>query len=89
MDDGEGNDDQVIVDDDYDNEEDVDEDEGEEERSGKRGRSWSKTMGSSWKGTKKLLSGKNPIKDKDKDNDALTPGVPLARSSSTGGLIGA
>ncbi|OWZ69301.1 hypothetical protein AYX15_00151 [Cryptococcus neoformans] len=89
MDDGEGNDDQVIVDDDYDNEEDADEDEGEEERSGKRGRSWSKTMGSSWKGTKKLLSGKNPIKDKDKDNDALTPGVPLARSSSTGGLIGA
>lgn len=89
MGDRDGTDDQVIVDDDYDNEEDAGDDEGEEERGGKSGRSWSKTVGSSWKGTKKLLSGKNPIKDKDKENDALTAGVPLARSSSTGGLIGA
>ncbi|WVQ71104.1 hypothetical protein IAR50_000629 [Cryptococcus sp. DSM 104548] len=65
------------------------EDEDDHESRMKRGRSWSKDMGlkSGWKGTKKLLMGKNPISSKDKE-DGGYHGVPLARSSSTGGLIG-
>ncbi|WVQ85359.1 hypothetical protein IAT38_007524 [Cryptococcus sp. DSM 104549] len=76
------------VDDEYD-EEDDGEDGGEGgEGAGKRGRSWSKTMGSSWKGTKKLLSGKNPVKEKEKEG-AYDQGAPLQKSVSTGGFIGA
>ncbi|OCF43218.1 hypothetical protein I317_02926 [Kwoniella heveanensis CBS 569] len=83
--------------------EEDDEDDGEEEGEGgadgagghKRGRSWSKTMGSSWKGTKKLLSGKNPVSSKEKEKDkekedlsAYGAGAPLKKSVSTGGFIG-
>lgn len=89
MGDSDGNNDQVIADDDYENEENAEGAEGEEEHNEKSSRSWSKAVGSSWKGTKKLLTGKNPIKDKDKDNEGSTGGVPLVRSSSTGGLMGA
>ncbi|TYJ52877.1 hypothetical protein B9479_006512 [Cryptococcus floricola] len=77
-------DDEYAVDDD----DDDDEDEDQESRL-KRGRSWSKDMGlkSGWKGTKKLLRGKNPISSKDKE-DGGYQGEPLTRSSSTGGIMG-
>nr|ODN93249.1 hypothetical protein L203_00520 [Cryptococcus depauperatus CBS 7841] len=68
------------VDDDTDDEDDGERDKGSSRR-------WSRTMGSSWKGTKKLLSGKNLIKDKNKDGPTNS-GVSLARSSSTGSLMG-
>ncbi|KAK8865677.1 hypothetical protein IAR55_000822 [Kwoniella newhampshirensis] len=83
------------MDDDFRTDEDEEDEEGEEGEDGgngghKRGRSWSKTMGSSWKGTKKLLSGKNPVKEKEKEEDSLygTNGAPLKKSVSTGGFIG-
>ncbi|WWC68419.1 uncharacterized protein I206_102346 [Kwoniella pini CBS 10737] len=70
------------------------EEDDEEDENRKGGRRWSKTMGlgSSWKGTKKLLTGKNPMsstKDKEKD-DVLGygQGAPLKKSVSTGGFIG-
>ncbi|WVQ97019.1 hypothetical protein IAU59_004129 [Kwoniella sp. CBS 9459] len=87
--------DEYAIEDEEDDEED-DEDgiEGEDGPGGhKRGRSWSKTMGSSWKGTKKLLSGKNPVSTKEKekekdDQSGYGAGAPLKKSVSTGGFIG-
>ncbi|WWC60529.1 uncharacterized protein I303_103103 [Kwoniella dejecticola CBS 10117] len=72
--------------------EDDDGDDGDE--NGKGARRWSKSMGlgSSWKGTKKLLTGKNPMSStKDKDKDEIMSygqGAPLKKSVSTGGFIG-
>ncbi|WVF70651.1 hypothetical protein IAT40_005444 [Kwoniella sp. CBS 6097] len=93
--------DEYAIDDEEDDEEEGEEDgegDGEDGVGGhKRGRSWSKTMGSSWKGTKKLLSGKNPVssskekekeKEKEEDLSAYGAGAPLKKSVSTGGFIG-
>ncbi|WVR05651.1 hypothetical protein IAU60_002673 [Kwoniella sp. DSM 27419] len=82
--------DDYAVEDDDEEEEGGEEGEGEDGNGGsKRGRSWSQTMGSSWKGTKKLLSGKNPVSSsKDKEEPTYSAGAPLKKSVSTGGLIG-
>jgi hypothetical protein len=75
----------------YDNalesEDDDDDDEGH-----KRGRRWSKSMGmgsvdwgSSWKGTKKILT-MGLIGDG--DEEVYADGAPLKKSVSTGGFIG-
>ncbi|OCF75229.1 hypothetical protein I204_04082 [Kwoniella mangroviensis CBS 8886] len=84
-------DDEYAVQDDSDEEERGGE---EDEGDGKSGRRWSKSMGlsSSWKVSKKLLTGKNPIKDKEKDKEdgfmTYPQGAPLKKSVSTGGFIG-
>ncbi|WWD05483.1 hypothetical protein V865_003560 [Kwoniella europaea PYCC6329] len=84
-------DDECAVQDDSDEEEQGGE---EDEGDGKSGRRWSKSMGlsSSWKVSKKLLTGKNPIKDKEKDKEdssmSYPQGAPLKKSVSTGGFIG-
>nr|XP_019050646.1 hypothetical protein I302_01084 [Kwoniella bestiolae CBS 10118]OCF29576.1 hypothetical protein I302_01084 [Kwoniella bestiolae CBS 10118] len=71
-------------------EEPPEEEDGDEESKTRR---WSKSMGlsSSWKVSKKLLTGKNPIKDKEKDKEEMSTygqGAPLKKSVSTGGFIG-
>ncbi|WWC88112.1 uncharacterized protein L201_003016 [Kwoniella dendrophila CBS 6074] len=93
-------DDQVFDDDDDENEGEKDGEGEDDDEDGKRGsRRWSKSMGlgSSWKASKKLLTGKNPMsssskdKDKDKDKDDILgygQGAPLKKSVSTGGFIG-
>ena len=56
--------------------------EGEDDEYGeKRGRRWSKTVGSWGKGTKKLFG----VKDRE---DGYSEGAPLKKSVSTGGFIG-
>ncbi|ORX35411.1 hypothetical protein BD324DRAFT_96762 [Kockovaella imperatae] len=55
--------------------------EGESDDEEKRGRRWSRTMGSWGKGTKKLFG----LKDAE---DAYSDGAPLKKSVSTGGFIG-
>ncbi len=77
--------------------EEIDEEDDDGEGVSRSGRSWSKTMSmgmnmgmgmGSWKGTKKLLTGKVPTK-RDAVNVTLTSGAPLTKSiSTTSGFIG-
>ena len=54
---------------------------GDEDDDEKRGRRWSKTVGSWGKGTKKLFGLKEA-------EDGYSEGAPLKKSVSTGGFIG-
>lgn len=77
----------------YDNALESEDDDDDDEAREKRGRRWSKSMsmgmgsvdwGSSWKGTKKILT-MGLIGDEEEN---YADGAPLKKSVSTGGFIG-
>lgn len=79
----------------YDNAVESEDDDDDDETREKRGRRWSKSMsmgmgsvdwGSSWKGTKKVLT-LGLIGDE--DEEGYSNGAPLKKSVSTGGMMGA